>query len=34
VGERDDQLQTVWVAGSTCAFVPGQGAIAIAQRSQ
>jgi hypothetical protein len=32
VGERDEQLQSVSVAGSTCAFTPGQGTITITQR--
>jgi hypothetical protein len=32
VGERDELLQSVRVAGSTCAFNPGQGSITINQR--
>jgi hypothetical protein len=32
IGSRDDQLTNVRVAGSSCAFVAGQGSIAIYQK--
>ena len=32
IGGRDDQLTNVRIAGSSCAFQPGQGAIAIYQK--
>jgi hypothetical protein len=32
VGERDDQMQTVRIAGSSCAFTGGSGTITIVQK--
>jgi len=32
IGQGDDQLQTVRIAGASCAFTPGSGTITILQR--
>jgi len=34
VGGRDDQLNNIRIAGSSCAFIPGQGTVTIYQTYQ